>query len=177
MNEITEVINKQIARERVILNDFESLWNEFDLMMQLRNATLIHLKRTKLKLSLDTIIVQQNPIIMKQLYALRQLVNEKIDIIKDEQELLDIIKRNIIRLQLHRIEKFNCDFRDLITLIRKKNDFICKSALNDVKLSLIALKGQEITEKDIESEFDINSLDERIEEKTLSLGLKDIENK
>ena len=177
MSEITELINKQIAREEVILSDFESLWNEYDLMMRLRNAALVHLKRTKLKLSLDTIIVQQNPIIIKQLYALRQLVNEKIDIIKEEQELLDTIKSNIIRLQLHRIEKFNCDFRDLITLIKKKNDFICKSTLNDIKLSLISLRGQEITKKDIESDFDINLLDEGIEEKTLSLGLKDIEGK
>lgn len=177
MSEITELINKQLAREQVILSDFESLWSEFDLMMQLRNVALVHLRRTKLKLTLDTIMVQQNPIIMKQLYALRQLVNEKIDIIKDEQELLDTIKRNIIRLQLHKIEKFNYDFRDLITLIRKKNDYICKTVTNDVKLSLIALRGQEITEKDIESESDINSLDEKIEEKTLSLGLKDIENK
>ena len=80
-------------------------------------------------------------------------------------------------MQLHKIEKFNYDFRDLITLIRKKNDYICKTVTNDVKLSLIALRGQEITEKDIESESDINSLDEKIEEKTLSLGLKDIENK
>lgn len=176
MDKINESINKEIEKERIIWNDFESLWYEFDMMMKLRNAGLIQLKKTKLKLALDVILIQQNPIIVSQLHSLQEYISEKIDIIKDEQDLISNIKRIISRLQLYKIVEYNNEIKDLIVLLNQKNDSICLSTLNDIRVSLLALRGKNITKEDFRDD-DIDSLDDEIENKSLSLGLKDIENK
>ncbi len=176
MNRINESINKEIEKERIILSDFESLWHEFDMMMKLRNVGLIQLKKTKLKLSLDVILIQQNPIIVSQLHALQEYISERIDIIKDEQDLINNIKRIISRLQLYKLVEYNNEIKDLIVLLNQKNDSICLSTLNDVRISLLALRGKNITKDDFRDD-DIDTLNDEIEEKSLSLGLKEIDYK
>ncbi len=170
MNTINDKINKEIEKEKIIFNEFELLWDEYNLMIKLRNAALSQLKKEKLRLSLDILVTGQHSKIMTEPYELAKLIEEKIEIIKNEQELLDIIKRNIIRLQIYKITDFNNEIYNLINLIKYKNDYICTLVLDYVKLSLDILKGYNINENDIEK-LNINDIDNQIKEYSLKLGL------
>ena len=77
---------------------------------------------------------------------------------------------------LFKITDFNNEIGDIIALIKEKNDSICDTALTNLKLSLKVLGGHEI-DAEYKDEVDVNAINNKIEEKTLSLGLKDIENK
>ena len=113
---------------------------------------------------------------MVRLQELSEEITNTIEEINSEQELLNIIKRNIIRLEVFKITDFNNEIGDIIVLIKKKNDSICDTALTNLKLSLKVLGGHEI-DAEYKDEVDVNAINNKIEEKTLSLGLKDIENK
>ena len=82
-----------------------------------------------------------------------------------------------MRLEVFKITDFNNEIDDLIVLIKKKNDSICDTALINHKLSLLVLGGCKIDEDEFKEEVDVNTINNKIEEKSLSLGLKDIENK
>ena len=170
MNTINDKINKEIEKEKIIFNEFELLWDEYNLMIKLRNAALIQLKKEKLKLSLDILVKDQHSKIMTETYELIKLIEENIEIIKNEQELLNIIKNNIIRLQIYKITDFNNEINNLINLIKCKNDYICTLVLDYVKLSSNILKGYNINENDIEK-LNTNDIDNQIKEYTLKLGL------
>ena len=64
MSEINKAINRKIEKEKIIQESFDSLWNDFNLMIRLRKIALNHLKKARLKLSLDVFLVDQNPKIM-----------------------------------------------------------------------------------------------------------------
>lgn len=167
---INDKINKEIEKEKIIFNDFELLWDEYNQMIKLRNVALSQLKRTKFKLSFDSLLTNQHPKIMTELYALVELIEEKIEIIENEQELINIINRNITRLQLYKITDFNNEITNLINLIKYKNDCICSIMLEYVKISIKILKGCNINETDLK-ELDIDDIDNKIEEYSLKLGL------
>ena len=177
MSEINKAINREIEKEKVIQESFDSLWNDFNLMIRLRKIALNHLKKAKLKLSLDVFLIDQNPKIMVRLQELSEEISTAIEEINSEQELLNIIKRNIMRLEVFKITDFNNEIDDLIVLIKKKNDSICDTALINLKLSLLVLGGRKIDEDEFKEEVDVNTINNKIEEKSLNLGLKDIENK
>lgn len=177
MSEINKAINREIEKEKIIQESFDSLWNDFNLMIRLRKIALNHLKKARLKLSLDVFLIDQNPKIMVRLQELSEEISTAIEEINSEQELLNIIKRNIMRLEVFKITDFNNEIDDLIVLIKKKNDSICDTALINLKLSLLALGGRKIDEDEFKEEVDVNTINNKIEEKSLSLGLKDIENK
>ena len=177
MSEINKAINREIEKEKVIQESFDSLWNDFNLMIRLRKIALNHLKKARLKLSLDVFLIDQNPKIMVRLQELSEEISTAIQEINSEQELLNIIKRNIMRLEVFKITDFNNEIDDLIVLIKKKNDSICDTALINLKLSLLVLGGRKIDEDEFKEEVDVNTINNKIEEKSLSLGLKDIENK
>lgn len=177
MNKINKVINKEIEKEKVVQESFDSLWDDFNLMIRLRKIALNHLKKEKLKLSLDVFLIDQNPKIMVKLHELSDELTNAIEEIKSEQELLNIIKRSIIRLQVFKITDFNNEIGDLIVLIKEKNDSICDTTLTNLKLSLVVLGGRKVDEDNFKEEVDVNNINNKIEEKSLSLGLKDIENK
>lgn len=177
MNKINKVINKEIEKEKVVQESFDSLWDDFNLMIRLRKIALNHLKKEKLKLSLDVFLIDQNPKIMVKLHELSDELTNAIEEIKSEQELLSIIKRNIMRLQVFKITDFNNEIGDLIVLIKEKNDSICDTVLTNLKLSLVVLGGRKVDEDNFKEEVDVNNINNKIEEKSLSLGLKDIENK
>lgn len=177
MSEINKAINREIEKEKVIQESFDSLWDDFNLMIRLRKIALNHLKKTRLKLSLDVFLIDQNPKIMVRLQELSEEISTAIEEINSEQELLNIIKRNIMRLEVFKITDFNNEIDDLIVLIKKKNDSICDTALINLKLSLLVLGGCKIDEDEFKEEVDVNTINNKIEEKSLSLGLKDIENK
>lgn len=177
MSEINKAINREIEKEKVIQESFDSLWDDFNLMIRLRKIALNHLKKTRLKLSLDVFLIDQNPKIMVRLQELSEEISTAIEEINSEQELLNIIKRNIMRLEVFKITDFNNEIDDLIVLIKKKNDSICDTALINLKLSLLVLGGCKIDEEEFKEEVDVNTINNKIEEKSLSLGLKDIENK
>lgn len=177
MSEINKAINREIEKEKVIQESFDSLWDDFNLMIRLRKIALNHLKKAKLKLSLDVFLIDQNPKIMVRLQELSEEISTAIEEINSEQELLNIIKRNIMRLEVFKITDFNNEIDDLIVLIKKKNDSICDTALINLKLSLLVLGGRKIDEDEFKEEVDVNTINNKIEEKSLSLGLKDIENK
>lgn len=177
MSEINKAINREIEKEKVIQESFDSLWDDFNLMIRLRKIALNHLKKARLKLSLDVFLIDQNPKIMVRLQELSDEISTAIEEINSEQELLNIIKRNIMRLEVFKITDFNNEIDDLIVLIKKKNDSICDTALINLKLSLLVLGGRKIDEDEFKEEVDVNTINNKIEEKSLSLGLKDIENK
>lgn len=177
MSEINKAINREIEKEKVIQESFDSLWGDFNLMIRLRKIALNHLKKARLKLSLDVFLIDQNPKIMVRLQELSEEISTAIEEINSEQELLNIIKRNIMRLEVFKITDFNNEIDDLIVLIKKKNDSICDTALINLKLSLLVLGGRKIDEDEFKEEVDVNTINNKIEEKSLSLGLKDIENK
>lgn len=177
MSEINKAINREIEKEKVIQESFDSLWNDFNLMIRLRKIALNHLKKARLKLSLDVFLIDQNPKIMVRLQELSEEISTAIEEINSEQGLLNIIKRNIMRLEVFKITDFNNEIDDLIVLIKKKNDSICDTALINLKLSLLVLGGRKIDEDEFKEEVDVNTINNKIEEKSLSLGLKDIENK
>ncbi len=177
MSEINKAINREIEKEKVIQENFDSLWDDFNLMIRLRKIALNHLKKARLKLSLDVFLIDQNPKIMVRLQELSEEISTAIEEINSEQELLNIIKRNIMRLEVFKITDFNNEIDDLIVLIKKKNDSICDTALINLKLSLLVLGGRKIDEDEFKEEVDVNTINNKIEEKSLSLGLKDIENK
>lgn len=177
MSEINKAINREIEKEKVIQESFDSLWDDFNLMIRLRKIALNHLKKARLKLSLDVFLIDQNPKIMVRLQELSEEISTAIEEINSEQELLNIIKRNIMRLEVFKITDFNNEIDDLIVLIKKKNDSICDTALINLKLSLLVLGGRKIDEDEFKEEVDVNTINNKIEEKSLSLGLKDIENK
>lgn len=177
MSEINKAINREIEKEKVIQENFDSLWDDFNLMIRLRKIALNHLKKARLKLSLDVFLIDQNPKIMVRLQELSEEISTAIEEINGEQELLNIIKRNIMRLEVFKITDFNNEIDDLIVLIKKKNDSICDTALINLKLSLLVLGGRKIDEDEFKEEVDVNTINNKIEEKSLSLGLKDIENK
>lgn len=177
MSEINKAINREIEKEKVIQESFDSLWDDFNLMIRLRKIALNHLKKAKLKLSLDVFLIDQNPKIMVRLQELSEEISTAIEEINSEQELLNIIKRNIMRLEVFKITDFNNEIDDLIVLIKKKNDSICDTALINLKLSLLVLGGRKIDEDEFKEEVDVNTINNKIEEKSLNLGLKDIENK
>lgn len=177
MSEINKAINREIEKEKVIQESFDSLWGDFNLMIRLRKIALNHLKKARLKLSLDVFLIDQNPKIMVRLQELSDEISTAIEEINSEQELLNIIKRNIMRLEVFKITDFNNEIDDLIVLIKKKNDSICDTALINLKLSLLVLGGRKIDEDEFKEEVDVNTINNKIEEKSLSLGLKDIENK
>lgn len=177
MSEINKAINREIEKEKVIQESFDSLWDDFNLMIRLRKIALNHLKKARLKLSLDVFLIDQNPKIMVRLQELSEEISTAIEEINSEQELLNIIKRNIMRLEVFKITDFNNEIDDLIVLIKKKNDSICDTALINLKLSLLVLGGCKIDEDEFKEEVDVNTINNKIEEKSLSLGLKDIENK
>lgn len=177
MSEINKAINREIEKEKVIQESFDSLWDDFNLMIRLRKIALNHLKKARLKLSLDVFLIDQNPKIMVRLQELSEEISTAIEEINSEQELLNIIKRNIMRLEVFKITDFNNEIDDLIVLIKKKNDSICDTALINLKLSLLVLGGSKIDEDEFKEEVDVNTINNKIEEKSLSLGLKDIENK
>ena len=177
MSEINKAINREIEKEKVIQESFDSLWDDFNLMIRLRKIALNHLKKARLKLSLDVFLIDQNPKIMVRLQELSEEISTAIEEINSEQELLNIIKRNIMRLEVFKITDFNNEIDDLIVLIKKKNDSICDTALINLKLSLLVLGGRKIDEDEFKEEVDVNTINNKIEEKSLNLGLKDIENK
>lgn len=177
MGTIKKLIEQEIEKEKVIQESFDSLWDDFNLMIRLRKIALNHLKKAKLKLSLDVFLIDQNPKIMVRLQELSEEITNTIEEINSEQELLNIIKRNIMRLEVFKITDFNNEIDDLIVLIKKKNDSICDTALINLKLSLLVLGGSKIDEEEFKEEVDVNTINNKIEEKSLSLGLKDIENK
>ncbi len=177
MSEINKAINREIEKEKVIQESFDSLWDDFNLMIRLRKIALNHLKKARLKLSLDVFLIDQNPKIMVRLQELSEEISTAIEEINSEQGLLNIIKRNIMRLEVFKITDFNNEIDDLIVLIKKKNDSICDTALINLKLSLLVLGGRKIDEDEFKEEVDVNTINNKIEEKSLSLGLKDIENK
>lgn len=177
MSEINKAINREIEKEKVIQENFDSLWDDFNLMIRLRKIALNHLKKARLKLSLDVFLIDQNPKIMVRLQELSEEISTAIEEINSEQGLLNIIKRNIMRLEVFKITDFNNEIDDLIVLIKKKNDSICDTALINLKLSLLVLGGRKIDEDEFKEEVDVNTINNKIEEKSLSLGLKDIENK
>lgn len=177
MGTIKKLIEQEIEKEKVIQESFDSLWDDFNLMIRLRKIALNHLKKAKLKLSLDVFLIDQNPKIMVRLQELSEEISTAIEEINSEQELLNIIKRNIMRLEVFKITDFNNEIDDLIVLIKKKNDSICDTALINLKLSLLVLGGSKIDEEEFKEEVDVNTINNKIEEKSLSLGLKDIENK
>lgn len=177
MSEINKAINREIEKEKVIQENFDSLWDDFNLMIRLRKIALNHLKKARLKLSLDVFLIDQNPKIMVRLQELSDEISTAIEEINSEQGLLNIIKRNIMRLEVFKITDFNNEIDDLIVLIKKKNDSICDTALINLKLSLLVLGGRKIDEDEFKEEVDVNTINNKIEEKSLSLGLKDIENK
>lgn len=166
---INDKINQKIETEKEIFNDFELLWDEYDQMTKLRRVALNQLKKTKLKLTLDTFLTHQHPQIMIKLYSLDELLDEKINIIKNEQELLNIINKNIMRLQLYKITDFNNEITTLINLIKYKNDCICSITLKYIKLSLKILKGYDI-DNNIEN-INTSDIDNKIDEYSLKLGL------
>lgn len=176
MSEINKAINREIEKEKIIQESFDFLWDDFNLMIKLRKIALNHLKKARLKLSLDVFLINQNPKIMVRLQELSEEITNTIEEINSEQELLNIIKRNIMRLEVFKITDFNNEIGDIIVLIKKKNDSICDTALTNLKLSLKVLGGREI-DAEYKDEVDVNAINNKIEEKTLSLGLKDIENK
>lgn len=177
MGTIKKLIEQEIEKEKVIQESFDSLWDDFNLMIRLRKIALNHLKKARLKLSLDVFLIDQNPKIMVRLQELSEEISTAIEEINSEQELLNIIKRNIMRLEVFKITDFNNEIDDLIVLIKKKNDSICDTALINLKLSLLVLGGSKIDEDEFKEEVDVNTINNKIEEKSLSLGLKDIENK
>ena len=177
MSEINKAINREIEKEKVIQESFDSLWDDFNLMIRLRKIALNHLKKARLKLSLDVFLIDQNPKIMVRLQELSEEISTAIEEINSEQGLLNIIKRNIMRLEVFKITDFNNEIDDLIVLIKKKNDSICDTALINLKLSLLVLGGRKIDEDEFKEEVDVNTINNKIEEKSLNLGLKDIENK
>lgn len=177
MSEINKAINREIEKEKVIQENFDSLWDDFNLMIRLRKIALNHLKKARLKLSLDVFLIDQNPKIMVRLQELSEEISTAIEEINSEQGLLNIIKRNIMRLEVFKITDFNNEIDDLIVLIKKKNDSICDTALINLKLSLLVLGGRKIDEDEFKEEVDVNTINNKIEEKSLNLGLKDIENK
>lgn len=177
MSEINKLINREIEKEKVVQESFDSLWDDFNLMIRLRKIALNHLRRARLKLSLDVFLIDQNPKIVVKLHELSDEISAAIEEIKSEQELLNMIKRNIMRLQVFKITNFNNEIDDLIILIKEKNDSICDTALINLKLSLLVLGGHKIDEDEFKEEVDVNNINNKIEEKSLSLGLKDIDNK
>lgn len=177
MRTIKKLIEQEVEKEKVIQESFDSLWNDFNLMIRLRKIALNHLKKARLKLSLDVFLIDQNPKILVRLQELSEEITNTIEEINSEQELLNIIKRNIMRLEVFKITDFNNEIGDLIVLIGKKNDSICDTALINLKLSLLVLGGSKIDEDEFKEEVDVNTINNKIEEKSLSLGLKDIENK
>lgn len=177
MRTIKKLIEQEVEKEKVIQESFDSLWNDFNLMIRLRKIALNHLKKARLKLSLDVFLIDQNPKIMVRLQELSEEITNTIEEINSEQELLNIIKRNIMRLEVFKITDFNNEIGDLIVLIGKKNDSICDTALINLKLFLLVLGGSKIDEDEFKEEVDVNTINNKIEEKSLSLGLKDIENK
>lgn len=177
MRTIKKLIEQEVEKEKVIQESFDSLWNDFNLMIRLRKIALNHLKKARLKLSLDVFLIDQNPKILVRLQELSEEITNTIEEINSEQELLNIIKRNIMRLEVFKITDFNNEIGDLIVLIGKKNDSICNTALINLKLSLLVLGGSKIDEDEFKEEVDVNTINNKIEEKSLSLGLKDIENK
>lgn len=177
MRTIKKLIEQEVEKEKVIQESFDSLWNDFNLMIRLRKIALNHLKKARLKLSLDVFLIDQNPKILVRLQELSEEITNTIEEINSEQELLNIIKRNIMRLEVFKITDFNNEIDDLIVLIKKKNDSICDTALINLKLSLLVLGGSKIDEDEFKEEVDVNTINNKIEEKSLSLGLKDIENK
>ena len=44
MSEIYKAINREIEKEKIIQESFDSLWDDFNLMIRLRKIALNHLK-------------------------------------------------------------------------------------------------------------------------------------
>ena len=107
MSEINKAINRKIEKEKIIQESFDSLWDDFNLMIRLRKIALNHLKKARLKLLLDVFLIDQNPKIMVRLQELCEEITNTIEEINSEQELLNIIKRNIMRLAVFKITDFN----------------------------------------------------------------------
>ena len=59
MRTIEKLIEQEIEKEKVIQESFDSLWNDFNLMIRLRKIALNHLKKARLKLSLDVFLIDQ----------------------------------------------------------------------------------------------------------------------
>ena len=87
MSEINKAINREIEKEKVIQENFDSLWDDFNLMIRLRKIALNHLKKARLKLSLDVFLIDQNPKIMVRLQELSEEISTAIEEINGEQEL------------------------------------------------------------------------------------------
>lgn len=79
MRTIKKLIEQEIEKEKVIQESFDSLWNDFNLMIRLRKIALNHLKKARLKLSLDVFLIDQNPKIMVRLQELCEEITNTIE--------------------------------------------------------------------------------------------------
>lgn len=137
-------------------SEFDIIWEYYDLMIKIRKTKLKELKKIKLKLSTEVLLLQ-NKSSMLELNALVLILKDTIKEIEEEKELIEKIKLLILKSEICEINIYNEDIKNILKLLISKNEILYNNAISYIDES--------------NNIYDINNLNNEINSYVLKLNI------
>lgn len=138
-------------------SEFDIIWEYYDLMIKTRKTKLKALKKIKLELSTQVLLLQHNKPLMLKINSLVLILKEIIHEIEDEKELIEKIKLLIIRLDICKTNEYNEDVKNILKLLISKNTILYNNAISYIDES--------------NNIYDIDNLNNKIDTYVLKLNI------
>ena len=169
---VEEAIKEKQSEIDVIKEGFKVIWDNYKSVSDIRKDSIKNLTSAKYKLLLSNLLI----ILLRsdakiEIDKLINLIEKNTKELKDEKELLILIRDTIKRLELILANNCNYELCDLLSNLYDKNMCIYNDVLESIKASAIRLRGIS-TQTPEKYKVQKEELDKKIDVNLLKLGLK-----
>lgn len=169
---VEEALEDKKEEEKMMAESFESVWNSYNSVTDVRKIAIKNLKEAKFKIILARFLASiiSNNNMDEELDNLMNIIRESTKELNGQKELLYKIRIAIEKLQMHDVAICNYELSELLACLFEKDAILLKKAIDEMGRSSIRLRGIS-TMYDDSHDVKLEELNGKIEEQLLILGL------
>ncbi len=168
---VEEALKEREEEEKLINDSFDALWQNYHAVEEIRHEALKNLRGVKYRVILSNLLwllIRYD--VKEEVELVIELMNRATNEIKDQKDMLNAINVSIQKLQAHMTYNCNYELAKLLSYIYDKNVMIYDSVCTEMSATASRISGFSTQTPDYESKK--QSLDDKIDESMLKLGLK-----
>lgn len=168
---IEEALKEREDEEKLVKDSFDSLWKNYNAVEKIRHDAIKNMREVKYKIILSNLLwllIRYD--VQEEINIVIDLMSKATNEIKDQKEILKIIKETIQKLQAHMAYTCNYDLAMLLSYIYDKNVLIYDEVSKEMNASASRIRGFGTQTPDYSDKK--QELDEKINDSIIKLGLK-----
>lgn len=169
---IEDALEEREKEEALINESFDATWNNYHAVSSIRHEAIKNLYRAKIRIvvvNYISAIINNN--VSCELEHIICFINEATKELKEQKVIMNKINIALEKLQARRVAACNYDICELLSFLYDLDDTIYQRVVDEIERSSLRIKGIN-TMYDDKHDSKIDELNEKIEDKTIKLGLK-----